>query len=150
VRRRELLAAATAAVLVRPATAVAAADGTADILRRLIALEDAAALAYRDAALGAVPGIAGHEADHAKALRTDLEALGGRSPSAPAGAAPVAGLDAAIALEADLIAAYRKALVELDEPGLLPTVATILASHSQHHALLLRAAGRDPFTRVPH
>jgi hypothetical protein len=145
VRRRELLAAATAAVLVRPATAVAAADGTADILRRLIALEDAAAIAYRAAALNAVPGLADQEADHAKALRTDLEALGGRAPSARIDHAPLAGLDAAIALEADLVAAYRTALVELEELGLLPTVGTILASHAQHHALLLRAAGRDPF-----
>ena len=92
-----------------------------------------------------MPGIADQEADHAKALRTDLEALGGRAPSAPADVAPLAGLDGAIALEADLVAAYRKALVDLAEPGVLPTVATILASHAQHHALLLRAAGRDPF-----
>jgi hypothetical protein len=144
VRRRELLAAATAAVLVRPATAIAA-DGTADILRRLIALEDAASIAYSAAALNAVPGLADQEADHAKALRTDLEALGGRAPSAPTDDTPLEGLDAAIALEADLVAAYRKALVELEELGILPTVATILASHAQHHALLLRAAGRDPF-----
>lgn len=146
-RRRELLAAAAAAVLVRPAAA-RAADGTADILVRLIALEDAASLAYRGAppaVLAAVPGVADQEADHAKALRTDLEALGGHAPNAARELAPLAGLDAAIALEAALIAAYRKALVELDEPGLLPTVATILASHAQHHALLLRAAGRDPF-----
>jgi len=147
-RRRDLLAAAAAAVLVRPGVAVAAADGTADILRRLLALEDAAALAYRAAALEAVPGIAEHEADHAKALRTMLEALGGKVSGAPTEGEPPAGLDAAIALEADLIVAYRKALVDLSEPGILPTVATILASHSQHHALLLRAAGRDPFRPV--
>ena len=97
-----------------------------------------------------MPGIiADQEADHAKALRTDLEALGGEAPSAARELAPLAGLDAAIALEASLLTAYRKALVDLDELGLLPTVATILASHAQHHALLLRAAGRDPFTGVP-
>jgi hypothetical protein len=145
VRRRELLVAAAVAVVARPAVAVAAEDTTADILERLIALEEEAALAHRGAAAAAVSGIASQEADHAKALRTDLEALGGRAPGAPTGVAPLAGLDGAIALEADLVAAYRMALVELDEPGVMPTVGTILASHAQHHALLLRAAGRDPF-----
>jgi len=144
-RRRELLVAVAGIVVARPAVAVAAADGTADILRRLIVLEDAAALAYGGTAPAAVPGIAAHEADHAKALRTDLEALGGKAPSAPADVPPLEGLDGAIALEAELVAAYRRALIELEELGLLSTVATILASHSQHHALLLRAAGRDPF-----
>ena len=144
-RRREVVAAAVAAVLLRPAAAVAAANGDAGRLRHLIALEDAAALAYGGADLDAVPDLAGQEADHAKALRTDLEALGGKGPSAPTGVAPLAGLDAAIALEASLVAAYRTALVELEELAILQLAATILASHSQHHALLLRAAGRDPF-----
>jgi hypothetical protein len=144
-RRRELLAAAAAAALVRPAAAVAAAEGSVGVLQRLISLEDAAALAYRDAGLTAVPGLAEQEADHAKVLRTDLQALGGRALAAPADVAPISGLAAAISLEAGLVAAYRKALVDLDEPGALPTVGTILASHAQHRALLLRAAGRDPF-----
>jgi uncharacterized protein involved in exopolysaccharide biosynthesis len=144
VRRRELLAAAAAVVLVRPAAAVAA-DGDAEVLERLITREDAAAIAYRAAALNAVPGLAEQESDHAKALRTHLEALGGRSPSAPTDVAPLDGLDAAIALEADLVAAYGEALVELEALGILQTAATILASHAQHRALLLHAAGRDPF-----
>ncbi len=144
-RRRELLAAAAAAALVRPAAAAAAANDPADVLERLIALEDRAALAYRDAGLTAVPGLAEQEADHAKALRTDLEALGGRAPIAPTGVPPVAGLDAAITLETGLVAAYRAALLDLDELGILPTIGTILASHAQHRALLLHAAGRDPF-----
>jgi hypothetical protein len=139
------MAAAAAAVLVRPAAAVARGNGDVDVLRRLIALEDAAALAYAGAALHAVPDLAGQEADHAKALRTDLEALGGRGPDTPADAAPVAALDAAIALEERLAAAYRTALVELEELAVVQLAATILASHSQHRALLLRAAGRDPF-----
>jgi hypothetical protein len=147
-RRRELLVAAAAAALVRPAAAAAAGNDPADVLERLIALEDAAALAYRGApaaVLAAVPGLAEQEADHAKALRTDLEALGGRAPNAPADVEPVTGFGAAIALEADLITGYGQALLDLDELGILPTVGTILASHAQHHALLLRAAGRDPF-----
>ena len=81
-RRRELLVAAAAAALVRPAAALAAANDPAYVLERLIALEDRAALSYRAAELTAVPGLADQEADHAKALRTDLEALGGRAPSA--------------------------------------------------------------------
>ena len=146
-RRRELLAAAAAAVA-RPARPSRSRrrTTTADILERLIALEDAAALAYRGAAAAArCRGSPSQEADHAKALRTDLEALGGRAPSAPTGVAPVARLDAAIALEAGSSPPTAQALLDLDELGLLPTVATILASHSQHRALLLRAAGRDPF-----
>ncbi len=144
-RRRELLVAAAAAVVARPAVAVAAEDTTADILERLIALEEEAALAHRGAAAAAVLGIASQEADHAKALRTDLEALGGSAPPAPTDVAALDELDGAIALEARLVAAYRQALLDLEELGLLQTVATVLASHSQHHALLLRAAGQDPF-----
>ena len=37
---------------------------------------------------------------------------------------------------------YSAALVDLADPGVLQTAATILASHAQHLARL-RAAGRD-------
>jgi hypothetical protein len=36
-------------------------------------------------------------------------------------------------------------VIELSEPGILQTVATILAGHAQQRALLARLAGRDPF-----
>ena len=48
---------------------------------------------------------------------------------------------AAIALETRLVAAYREALLDLDEPASSRRSATILASHAQHRALLLRAPG---------
>jgi hypothetical protein len=159
-RRRELvLAAAAALVGARPAAA-AAAGGDVDVavLQRLIGREEAAALAQRRAAVLPVAGLAGHEADHAKVLRTDLFALGGKVPPAPgdgaaldpaarrlAEAEPAGRVDAAIALEASLLAAYTEALLELQEPNVVRTAASIMASHAQHEALLRRAAGRDPF-----
>jgi hypothetical protein len=150
--RRTALAAAAAGVLVRPARARAASDGDAAVLIRLIGLEEGAASAYRLAALG--PPVVTDAEDHAKALRTHLEALGRGAPAdrAPEGVARrLAGargperLHAAIALEGSLVAAYRTALLALEEPSILQTAGTILASHAQHRALLLRRAGRDPF-----
>ena len=146
-RRRELLAAAAVAVVARPAAAVAAADATADILVRLIALEEAAALALpRRGGLPRCPASPSQEADHAKALRTDLEALGGRAPSARRPTSRRSpGSTARSRSRRGWSPPTGQALVDLEELGLLQTVATILASHAQHHALLLRAAGRDPF-----
>ena len=154
-RRRELLAATAAAVLAGPAAATAAPRRDGDVLEDLVALEDAAALAYEAAPVAIGLDLAAHETDHAAALRTDLEALTRPIPGRPEDVAELDGearrlvaaddrLDAAIALEAALIAAYRGALLELEEPGLLETVGSILASHAQHRAVLLRAAGRDP------
>jgi hypothetical protein len=147
---------AAAAVLARPAPAAAAGSGEAEVLIRLVRLEDAAALAHRTAAVA--PRMAGHAAAHANALRTDLEALGRGAPARPVGVATLQGparalaqalpagrLDAAIELEDSLVAACRRALLEIEEPDILQTAATILASHAQHHALLLRAAGLTPF-----
>jgi hypothetical protein len=131
-------------MLARPATALAADDDD-DVLMRLIRLEDSAAQAQRGAPVQMVSALADDEADHVKALQTHLGALGDRSPRRATGVAPLASLDAGIALEASLVAAYRQALVELQEPAILQTAATILASHAQHRALLLGAAGRDPF-----
>jgi hypothetical protein len=158
VRRRELLLAGAAALLARPAVAGAATlahDG--DVIKPLIAREEAAEFAYRGAVPKGAPALGEHARDHAAALRTELSALGrGTTPislrdlDAPsrrlaAAGTPAEQLDAAIALEADLVAAYRRAVVELSEPGILKTAATILAGHSQQHALLLRISGRDPF-----
>ena len=157
-RRRELLAAGAVALLARPATALGAAtlahDG--DVIKPLIAREEGAEFAYSGAAPKGAPDLGEHAREHAAALRTQLQALGrGTTPItlrdldaasrrlAEAGT-PAAQLDAAIALEADLVAAYRRAVVALSEPGILKTAATILAGHSQQHALLLRMAGRDP------
>jgi len=151
-RRRELLVAAAAAVLVRPAVA-AAADRDPVLLLALVAREDAAALAYERAGPEPLPGIAAQEAAHGAALRTALDAFGRTAPpvelDAPARRLAEAGkagkLDAAIALEASLVQAYSVALLELVAEGVLETVASILASHAQHHARLRSLAGRDPF-----
>jgi ferritin-like protein len=148
--RRAALAAAAAALLVRPARAPAA-DDDATVLIHLIGLEESAASAYRSAGIG--PPVVTDEAAHAKALRTELQALGRVTApvTEPSGVARRladargrARLDAAIALEGSLMTAYRAALLELQEPSILQTAGTILASHAQHRALLLRRAGRDP------
>jgi hypothetical protein len=152
-RRRDLLVAAACAILVRPAPAVAADDRDPELLLALVAREDAAALAYERAAPEPLPGIAAQESDHGAALRTTLEAFGRTAPpvelDAPARRLAEAGeagkLDAAIALEASLVRDYSAALLELVEDGVLQTVASILASHAQHHARLRSSAGRDPF-----
>jgi Ferritin-like domain len=151
VRRRDLVLAAAAAALARPGTAAAAA-GDLEIVERLIVAEQGAAFAYR-----LRPGFALHEDKHARALRSQLSALGRAGPEPPQDPSELARparrvveagdgavLDAQIELEASLLAAYREALVELVEPSILRTAATIAASHAQHHALLRRDAGLDP------
>jgi hypothetical protein len=151
-RRREILLAAAAALLARPARAFAA-DPDPELLLDLVAREDAAALAYERAAPEPLPGIAAQEADHGKALRTMLDAFGLKAPpvelDAPtrrlAEARGEEKLEAAIALEASLIEAYSAALPEFVEEGVLQTAASILASHAQHHARLRSHAGLDPF-----
>jgi hypothetical protein len=157
--RRDLLAAAAAAALVRP-TAASAAELAGDpaILDRLIAREEAAAFAYRGHARPAVFALAADEADHARALRTQLAALSHEGPPAPERAAALdaparrvaaargeSALVAAIALETSLLAAYRDALLRFAEPSILRTAATIMASHAQHRARLRLRAGLDPF-----
>ena len=157
-RRRELLAAGAAALLVRPAAALGATlDHDGDVIKPLIGREEGAEFAYRGAVPAGAPDLGANAKDHAAALRTQFQALGrGTAPitieqlDAPArrladAGTPAARLDAAIALEADLVAAYRAAVIALSEPGIIETVATILASHSQQHALLVRLAGRNPF-----
>jgi hypothetical protein len=149
VRRRDLLLAGAAVALARPAAAEAA-EG--DVLDRLIVREDAAAFAYRERG---VEGPARLAEDHAKALRTQIDALGRRGPLPPTsvreldpaarrvaeGGAPAN----AIALQRSLLDAYERGLAELAEPSILRTAATIAASHAQHLALLRREAGLDPF-----
>jgi hypothetical protein len=158
-RRRELVLAGAAALLVRPTAALATAtlDRDGDIIKPLIAREEGAEFAYRGALPEGASVFGRYAKEHAAALRTEFQALGrGTAPitadqlDEPARRLAEAGtreeqLDAAIALEADLVAAYRRAVLELSEPGILKTAATILAGHSEQHALLLRIAGRTPF-----
>jgi len=150
-RRRELLAAVLAAGLTAPATALGE-DRDGDIVTALIAREEAAAYAYRGLRLPGLGDPAGQDGEHVKALRTQLQALGRGTP--PIG---VDDLDAAarrlseastrddrhaaaVALEIDLLARYREAVLGLTEPAILQTVATVLACHAQRRALLSPAS----------
>jgi ferritin-like protein len=151
VTRRHLFAAALAAGLVRPALA-AGQDRDRAILRSLIAREQGAAFAYRGLRLPGLDDPAEQDADHAKALQTELQAL-------YSGAAPLSSekIDdaarrlrdastaterraAALALETELLAEYRDAVLDLAEPAILQTAATILACHAQRRALLTGAS----------
>jgi hypothetical protein len=155
VRRRELVLAAAGAVLAgRPAAAAGAVDRDPEILDRLVAREDAAAFAYRERVVVAAAEL--HES-HAKALRTQIAALGRAGPAPPRDTgdldAPARRLAEApdgvvwqpvIALEESLLADYEDALRRLVEPSILRTAATIAASHAQYLALHRREAGLDP------
>ena len=57
-----------------------------------------------------------------------------------------AGLRAAIAYEQTLIDACAAALGKLEEPNAIRTVATVMAGHAQHQALLRQEAGIDPLS----
>jgi hypothetical protein len=145
-RRRDLVLAGATAALARPAVAVAGSDDGEILLRLLVREESAQFAAERTPP--PVAGVASHEADHAKALRTQLDALGRRRPPPPETAAQLdaparrlleAGtLDAWIELEASLLRDYEDAVIRIGEPSALRTAATILASHAQHHALVRR------------
>ena len=147
-RRRELIAAGGLALLARPASASAERSDIA-VLIKLLAREEAAAEVY-GAGKAVVVAPYNDELAHAQALRTQLDALGRRP--APRGLdAPArrlmeaegdARLDAAIALEQSLVEEYSAALADIDDPSVLQTAATILASHAQHLARL--RAGQLP------
>lgn len=147
-RRRELVAAGGAALLARPAVASAQRSDIA-VLIKLVAREEAAAEAYGTATGELLPRIYNDELDHAAALRTHLDALGRRPAprglDAPARRVAEATdrVTAAIALEESLVREYSAALVDLADPGVLQTAATILASHAQHLARL-RGSGQLP------
>jgi len=160
-RRRALatgLSGATALALGPSAAAAAELDQGA-ALAALVRAEQDAAFVYRTAGPGAdAAALARHEEEHARALASHLQALGlplpgpTRSRSGLTSAA-LAVLDAGgdgqrlragVALERALIAGCAAQLGRLGEPGIVRTVATVMASHAQHLALLERAAGLDP------
>jgi hypothetical protein len=143
VTRREALAAAAVAALAAPSVARAQRSDIA-VLIRLVAREEAAEEAYGGGAGVVVNGLYPDEEAHAAALRTHLDALGRRP--APRGLdAPARRLveaegdqrlPAAIALEQSLVDEYAAALLDIADPSVLQTAATILASHAQHLALM--------------
>ena len=131
-RREAVLAGAV--LIAWPAAAGAQRRDDGDILVDLIAREERAALAGGP--------FAEQESEHAAALRTHLDALGRPLPE------PVTALEGAPRdlpeRERALVSAYRRALLEIDEPSILRTVGTILASHAGHNILITRVAAADP------
>ncbi len=162
--RREALAAglagAAALVFAGAATAAAAPDQGA-ALTALVRAEEDAVYVYRNADLGRLgEELAAQEDEHARALATQVQALGLAIPGPTRnrdglGPAALAVLDAgdraarrnaAIAFEQALADGCSQRLAQLEGPGIVRTVATVMASHAQHRALLERAAGRDPLS----
>jgi hypothetical protein len=156
--RRALLGAAAGAALVRPGLASAAPSELATMLA-LMHREDAAAAAYTLAAAttrhALLERCARIDERHAHALRVGLEGLTIVATPRPAhaeradpAAARLAGaraaraaLEAAIALEEELLAAFVDATRSVADAGLVKTVATIAGSHAQQLAVLRSAAG---------
>jgi hypothetical protein len=162
------LAAGVAAAPLHPAVAGAQERPTdAGVIAAAVAFEERSALAYRTA-LGTgllrgatraeVAHIGGHEAVHAAALRTALEALGTPRPAPPRPDARLAGagsreevLEHLLSLESASVATYQRALQTLQGPRLIETAASIMAVEAQHLALIRQALGREsvfePFVR---
>ena len=144
--------AALATAALRPSLARAKTDeGT--LLLGLWRRERGAELAY-DRVLYADPILAvlrSHEEDHARAIATQLAAVGLNTPRAPeepadldfasqklaeAGPERADVLAAAIALEEDLVEIYSSALPSFVDEKIAMTAATILGSHAQHLFIL--------------
>jgi len=161
--RRAALAGAAAAGLALAAPAGAAETprrktpvppGEPSVLHALIGRENAAAAAYRAAAAvdPRLARLAEHEADHARALNSQLAALGLNGPLPPRDASglrgeagrlaragrPADALAAAAALERALLDAYADALGGLRVANIVRTAATVMGSHAQHLAVLER------------
>jgi hypothetical protein len=157
--RRALLAGAVLAVAgVAPAAARGREEG--DALTALMRAEQDATYVYRTAGLGGLAtALADQDLERARALASQLEALGMPLPGPrrgrdglPAAALAVldargnAALRAAVAYEQTLIDGCAAALHALEEPNVIRTVATVLAGHAQHQALIRREAGEDPIS----
>jgi len=163
--RRAALAAglsgAAALALGATASGAAAEPDLGEALTALVRAEQDAAFVYRTAALGGeAAALAEQEDEHARALSSQLQALGlplpaprrtrsGLPPEALGVLEAGAGaqrLRAAAAYERTLIAGCAARLGLLEEPGIVRTVATVMASHAQHLALHERGAGLDPLS----
>jgi len=156
-KRRAFIGAAAAAVLVRPGRALAASD-EGGILLGLWRREAWAAHAYQVVEYTGAELVrcGAQEVDHARAIATELAAVGLGTPKGPAsiedldiaaqllaraGTGRKAALSAAIAMEEGLVALYKDALPHVPDAKVAMTVATILGSHSQHLLILRSAAG---------
>ena len=156
-RRDVVLAAAGAAVLVRPAAASAQVQREADVLTRALRFEHNGVLAY-DAvdAAGVLHGAArsrlrrlrAHEAEHAAAIAEALDDLGWPVPAPPAGVEEVEipqirteldalrDRDSALALlvgvERLSLDVHRAGIAALRDMRHIQLVATILAAEATH------------------
>ena len=165
--RRAALAAGlsgAAALALGPAAATARGPDEGAALAALARNEEVSAYVYRTVGVGGLADVLSEQEDeHAKALAVQLEALGLPSPppargrdGLPPAALRVLGargsearLRAAIAWEQALIDGCARRLAALEEPGAIRTVATIMAGHAQHQAMLRRLAGLDPLSSDP-
>jgi hypothetical protein len=155
--KRRAFIAAGALLAVRPARALAASD-EGGILLGLWRREAWAAHAYQTVPLtdALLVRFGTQEVDHARAIATELAAVGLGTPRGPlsvsdldiaaqlvvrAGTDRKAVFEAAIAMEASLVELYKGALPRLPDSKVAMTAATILASHSQHHFILRTGVG---------
>jgi len=163
--RRAVLAAGLsgAAAVALGAEVAGAAEGPdpGPALTALVGAEEDAAFVYRTAGLeGDAAILAEQEEEDARALASHLQALGlalpgprrSRSGLPPEALAVLEAGDgagrvrAAAAYERTLIAGCAARLGPLEEPNIVRTMATVMASHAQHLALHERAAGLDPLS----
>ena len=143
-RRRELLAGATALAALGRAVPAAAADR--DVLAGLLDLEQQLVLVY-----GTMPperGVPVHEfrghcREHVRGLTTALRNRGGRPP-APRARAGLATPQLGIRLEERTVAAYSGAAASFGDETLLPALGAAMGNHGQHLVVLREALGRDP------
>jgi hypothetical protein len=155
-RRAFIAAGAAAAVAVRPATALAASDEGGLLLglwrREAWAAHAYQSVLYTDAVL---VNFGMQEVDHARAIATELAAVGLGTPRGPstvedldiaaqrlarAGTKRAEVFAAAIALEEGLVELYQQAVPALPDVKIAMTAATILASHAQHLFILRSSA----------
>lgn len=166
-----VLAASSIPFLLKMQNAFAQGGDDADIVIGAVDLEQAAVLAYDTAASSGLLDadqtkvaelFRDQEQEHADALITALEDLGGTPPPAPkkpedsealAGLADVkdaADIAAfAIELENSAIIAYSDAHGLLQSPDLLATGAQIMANEGQHLVVLRQVLGASPADSVP-
>ncbi len=162
-----VLAATSIPLLLNVRNAFAQSEDDAAILEAAIGLEQTAVVAY-DTAAGsglldpAVEDVAilfrDQEQEHADALITALEDLGGKAPKPPK-AEDVEGLgDAmnqadiltfAVELENMAIMAYSDAHGKLQSPDLLTAGAQIMSNEGQHLVVLRQGLGATPAESVP-
>ena len=170
-RRREVVAGAAVAAagaLTLGRAGPAAAQGPADVgaVLAAVALQQALGVAYAAMATRAALGrdlrallgqLADHERQHAAALLTLAEFLGGRPPPVPSLAQVEVALPrvrraidrpTALAvldeLERAEVLGFIADVKVLEDAKLIETVAAVGASDAQHLALVRQADGRDP------